>query len=113
MVCCLRLRRRAAAAAIVVTLAVAVLTAAGGIATAAGLFDPATATEMRAAPLSAGTMRDSLRGPGNNRSLRDRLVSLIDPGNRRSIRVAEKLGARPAERIELLGKPAIVYDHPR
>jgi RimJ/RimL family protein N-acetyltransferase len=41
-----------------------------------------------------------------------RLVSLIDPRNERSIRVAEKLGARPAEEIELLGKPAIVYEHP-
>lgn len=41
-----------------------------------------------------------------------RLVSLIDPRNRRSIRVAERLGARPAERTEIEGKPAIVYDHP-
>ncbi len=42
----------------------------------------------------------------------ERLVSLIHPMNRRSIRVAEKLNARPAETIDLLGKPAVVYDHP-
>jgi RimJ/RimL family protein N-acetyltransferase len=42
----------------------------------------------------------------------DRLVSLIHPMNHRSIRVAEKLGARPAEQIDLFGKPAIVYEHP-
>jgi peptidyl-Asp metalloendopeptidase len=46
-----------------------------GTAVAAGLFDPATAIEMRAAPVAAGTMRDSLRGAGDG-SLRNRLVSL-------------------------------------
>src|SRR6476659_9579213 len=76
MVCCLQLRRAAAAVAITATLVVTVFATSSSIAAAAGLFDPATATEMRAAPLSAGTMRDALRGPGNNRSLRDRLVSL-------------------------------------
>jgi hypothetical protein len=46
-------------------------------ATAAGaapLFDPATAAEMRAAPLSGGTMRDGLRGPSG--AVRNRLVTL-------------------------------------
>ncbi|MEA2986105.1 MAG: hypothetical protein QOD94_2359 [Alphaproteobacteria bacterium] len=44
-------------------------------AAAAGLFEPATAAEMRAAPPSGGTMRDGLRGRDDG-ALRDRLVSL-------------------------------------
>jgi len=43
----------------------------------------------------------------------ERLVSLIDPENSRSIRVAEKLGARPTEPVDLEGHhPAIVWLHP-
>lgn len=41
---------------------------------------------------------------------RDRFISLIRPGNLRSIRVAEKLGAVMVEEIELLGGPALVYE---
>lgn len=45
-------------------------------AVAAGLFGTPTAAEMRAAPLSGGTMRDGLRGPSATGAVRDRLVSL-------------------------------------
>jgi RimJ/RimL family protein N-acetyltransferase len=43
---------------------------------------------------------------------RDRIVSLIHPENVRSQRVAEKLGARPTERVETPGGPADVWLHP-
>jgi RimJ/RimL family protein N-acetyltransferase len=42
----------------------------------------------------------------------ERLISLIDPANTRSIRVAEKLGAEPGERVQTTG-PATVWLHPR
>lgn len=42
-----------------------------------------------------------------------RLVSLINPANQRSIRVAEKLGASPERSIETPGGPAVVWVHPR
>ena len=42
-----------------------------------------------------------------------RLISLIDPDNARSTRVAEKLGASPTETIDLDGRPAVVWLHPR
>ena len=41
---------------------------------------------------------------------RDRVVSLIRPGNEPSIRVAERLGARLAGEVELLGSVALVYE---
>jgi RimJ/RimL family protein N-acetyltransferase len=41
---------------------------------------------------------------------RDRVVSLIRPGNERSIRVAERLGQRLAGEVELLGSPALRYE---
>jgi peptidyl-Asp metalloendopeptidase len=75
MLACIQLRRVAAAVALTLILVVTVVAVASGTAAAAALFDPATAVEMRAAPLSGGTMRDSLRGPGN-RGLRNRLVTL-------------------------------------
>ena len=40
------------------------------------------------------------------------LVSLIHPDNARSQRVAKKLGAAPAERVETAGGPAVVWRHP-
>jgi RimJ/RimL family protein N-acetyltransferase len=40
------------------------------------------------------------------------LVSYIDPGNAASIRVAERLGARPDGEIVLRGDRSIVYRHP-
>jgi RimJ/RimL family protein N-acetyltransferase len=40
---------------------------------------------------------------------RERVVSLIRPGNERSIRVAEKLGERLTGEVELLGSKALVY----
>ncbi|MGH3000847.1 MAG: GNAT family N-acetyltransferase, partial [Gaiellaceae bacterium] len=43
----------------------------------------------------------------------DRLISLIDPENTRSQRVAEKLGAERGERIETPHGPADVWTHPR
>jgi RimJ/RimL family protein N-acetyltransferase len=43
---------------------------------------------------------------------RERVISLIHPENVRSRRVAEKLGARPTERVETPGGPADVWLHP-
>ena len=43
---------------------------------------------------------------------RGRIISLIHPENRRSQRVAEKLDARPTERIETPHGPADVWVHP-
>jgi RimJ/RimL family protein N-acetyltransferase len=43
----------------------------------------------------------------------DLLVSLIDPANERSIRVAEKLGATRTERVETPHATADVWVHPR
>jgi RimJ/RimL family protein N-acetyltransferase len=43
----------------------------------------------------------------------ERLISLIDPENARSTRVAEKLGARPDERVETVHGPTVVWVHPR
>jgi|tagenome__1003787_1003787.scaffolds.fasta_scaffold20870294_2 hypothetical protein len=70
----IQLRRGAAAVATTAILIVTIF-ATSGTAGAAALFDPATAVEMRAAPLSGATMRESLRGP-DSRGLRNRLVSL-------------------------------------
>lgn len=41
---------------------------------------------------------------------RERVISLIRPQNRRSIALAEALGYRLAERIELMGGEALVYE---
>ena len=41
---------------------------------------------------------------------RDRVISLIRPGNHRSIRVAEALGEKLAGEIELLGSNALRYE---
>ena len=44
----------------------------------------------------------------------ERLISLIDPANTKSVRVAEKLGAEPTETVRILGDyPATVWVHPR
>ncbi|HKT45606.1 MAG TPA: GNAT family N-acetyltransferase [Gaiellaceae bacterium] len=43
---------------------------------------------------------------------RERLISMINPENGRSIRVAEKLGARRTERVETPHGPAEVWVHP-
>jgi len=43
---------------------------------------------------------------------RERIISLIHPENVRSQRVAEKLGARPEQRVEIPGGPADVWVHP-
>lgn len=40
---------------------------------------------------------------------KEHVISLIDPQNRSSIRVAERLGERPERRVEFLGKEVIVY----
>jgi RimJ/RimL family protein N-acetyltransferase len=52
------------------------------------------------------------------RALRDwagkeRIISLIDPENVRSIRVAEKLGATPTETVAVDDYPLVVWVHPR
>ena len=44
---------------------------------------------------------------------RERIISLIDPANTRSIRVAEKLGARRTDRVETPHGPADVWLHAR
>lgn len=41
---------------------------------------------------------------------RERVVSLIRPGNTASIRLAERLGQRLAGRVQLLGSEALVYE---
>jgi RimJ/RimL family protein N-acetyltransferase len=41
---------------------------------------------------------------------RERVISLIRPGNTRSIAVAEAIGERPVGRLELLGSEALVYE---
>jgi RimJ/RimL family protein N-acetyltransferase len=44
----------------------------------------------------------------------ERLISLIDPANTNSARVAEKLDAEPTETVELFdGSPATIWVHPR
>jgi RimJ/RimL family protein N-acetyltransferase len=42
-----------------------------------------------------------------------RLISLISPDNKRSERVAAKLGARPVEMVQVPGGPARMWVHPR
>lgn len=44
---------------------------------------------------------------------RDRVISLIRPGNERSIKVAERLGAKLAGETDLLGSKALVYEATR
>jgi RimJ/RimL family protein N-acetyltransferase len=45
---------------------------------------------------------------------RERLISLINPENARSIRVAERLGATPTETVYVDGDyPVVVWVHPR
>jgi len=41
------------------------------------------------------------------------LISLIAPLNIRSQRVADRLGARPADTVELYGETQVVWEHPR
>jgi RimJ/RimL family protein N-acetyltransferase len=41
---------------------------------------------------------------------RDRLISLIRPGNHRSVRVAEKIGETLAGEVEFMGSNALVYE---
>ena len=41
---------------------------------------------------------------------RDRVISLIRPGNERSVRVAERLGARLAGEVDVVGSKALVYE---
>jgi RimJ/RimL family protein N-acetyltransferase len=41
---------------------------------------------------------------------RDRVISLIRPGNERSVRVAERIGARLAGETEMMGAKALVYE---
>ena len=44
----------------------------------------------------------------------ERLISLIDPANTNSARVAEKIGAEPTETVQILGDfPATIWVHPR
>jgi RimJ/RimL family protein N-acetyltransferase len=40
---------------------------------------------------------------------RSHVISLIHPDNAASVRVAERVGERPAGTVELLGKPALMY----
>jgi RimJ/RimL family protein N-acetyltransferase len=43
----------------------------------------------------------------------ERLISLIDPKNTRSIRVADKLGAVPDELVATVYGPLLTWLHPR
>ncbi len=43
----------------------------------------------------------------------ERLISLVDLENARSIRVVERLGATQTETVTLKGKPTAVWVHPR
>ena len=43
---------------------------------------------------------------------RPEIVSVIRPNNIRSIRVAESLGAVPAETVEFFGAPSVLYRYP-
>ena len=43
----------------------------------------------------------------------ERLISLIDPKNTRSVRVADKLGAVPDELVTTVYGPLLVWLHPR
>jgi RimJ/RimL family protein N-acetyltransferase len=44
----------------------------------------------------------------------EHLISLIDPANTNSARVAEKVGAKPTETVQILGDfPATIWVHPR
>jgi RimJ/RimL family protein N-acetyltransferase len=43
----------------------------------------------------------------------ERLISLVDPRNVRSIRVADKLGAEPEQLVTTPYGPAVVWVHPR
>jgi [ribosomal protein S5]-alanine N-acetyltransferase len=55
---------------------------------------------------AALAVRECLRAP--------RVISLIAPDNVRSQHVAERLGAIPAETVELVGYgPHVVWEHPR
>jgi RimJ/RimL family protein N-acetyltransferase len=59
---------------------------------------------------AAGAVRDWAR---EERSV-ERLISLINPGNVKSQRVAERLGATPEETVKLFDDgPAVVWVHPR
>ena len=49
------------------------------------------------------------RWPTPSKCWAGRAVSLIRPGNDRSIRVAEKLGERLTGEVEMLGSKALVY----
>jgi RimJ/RimL family protein N-acetyltransferase len=44
---------------------------------------------------------------------RDRVIHLIRPGNAASIRVAGRIGAKPAGEVDLLGSKALVYESRR
>ena len=44
---------------------------------------------------------------------RDRLISLIEPANAGSARVAERLGCRTGETVEIQGNLHVVWEHPR
>ena len=41
------------------------------------------------------------------------LISLINPANVQSIRVAEKLDAVPTDTVEIAGSPAVIWQHPQ
>ena len=101
-------RRLAAVRSLLPILAVTVLAGSNGIATAAGLFDPATATEMRAAPARPATMRDGLRGSSEG-SLRERLVTLNPNELARIVPPAADNDSNRLERAKAL-KGAVTLD---
>ncbi|MHB8469986.1 MAG: GNAT family N-acetyltransferase [Gaiellaceae bacterium] len=43
---------------------------------------------------------------------RERVISLIEPSNERSVRVAQRLGASPTETVTVSGAACVVWVHP-
>jgi RimJ/RimL family protein N-acetyltransferase len=57
---------------------------------------------------AAVAARDWIRAQGF-----ERLISLVNPENTRSVRLAERLGATLGETVTLFdGSPAVVWEHP-
>ena len=62
-----------------------------------------------AAPLPQ-TPRLRLRPFGAQVLRRERVISLIRPGNARSVAVAEAIGEKPHGSVDLMGGQALVYE---
>ena len=54
-------------------------------------------------------MSQSARRDGQTARRRPEAISVIQPENSASIRVAQRLGARLESRIDVMGQPALLY----